>query len=236
MKNLLITGASKNLGKYLTEYFAQKGFNVIGVSNKTSIKNKPNSYSCDLSNYEKTFKVFNILKKRYTNIDYVVSCVGYSKKTYKKNPKRKDWEISFNNNFYSNVNLVDCYEKFFLRKNSKLIVISSIVTKKITEAPLNYSISKAALNYYISIKSKELSKKKAMLNLLIPGNILMEGNNWSKKLRKNKVIINNYIKKNVPLGRFILPIEIALYIEFFFRNEVKNLTGSEFVIDGGEIL
>ena len=75
-----------------------------------------------------------------------------------------------------------------------------------------------------------------MLNLLIPGNILMEGNNWSKKLRKNKVIINNYIKKNVPLGRFILPIEIALYIEFFFRNEVKNLTGSEFVIDGGEIL
>ena len=34
MKNLLITGASKNLGKYLSEFFLKKNFNVIGVSKK----------------------------------------------------------------------------------------------------------------------------------------------------------------------------------------------------------
>ena len=39
----------------------------------------------------------------------------------------------------------------------------------------------------------------------------------------------------MPLGRFISPIEIALYIEYYFNSDVKNLTGSEFVIDGGEI-
>ena len=75
-----------------------------------------------------------------------------------------------------------------------------------------------------------------MLNLLLPGNILMKGNNWSKKLKKNKTLTNSYIKKNVPLGRFISPIEIALYIEYYFNAEIKNLTGSEFVIDGGEVL
>jgi len=237
MKNLLITGASKNLGKYLSEFFLQKDFNVIGVSKKSlPLKNKSNSYICDLSNYEKTLKLFKNLKKKYNKIDYVISCAGYSKKTYKNIPSKKDWDISLNNNFFSNVNLINCYDKFFLRNNSKLLIISSIVTKKITKAPVTYSVSKAALNYYVSIKSKELSEKKAMLNLLLPGNILMKGNNWSKKLKKNKTLTNSYIKKNVPLGRFISPIEIALYIEYYFNAEIKNLTGSEFVIDGGEVL
>ena len=102
-----------------------------------------------------------------------------------------------------------------------MLIISSIVSKKITRAPITYSISKAALNYYVSIKSKELSERKAMLNLILPGNILMKGNNWSKKLKINKINSNKYIKKNVPLGRFISPIEIALYIEYYFNSDVK---------------
>ena len=100
MKNLLITGASKNLGKYLSEFFLNKGYNVIGLSRKNiSINNKTNSYLCDLSDYNKTLKLFKNLKKKYNKIDYVVSCVGFSKKTYRKVPQKKYWDISLDNNF-----------------------------------------------------------------------------------------------------------------------------------------
>ena len=47
-KTILITGASKNLGKHLKEYYQKKNFNVISVSkNPYRTKNK-NSYFCDL--------------------------------------------------------------------------------------------------------------------------------------------------------------------------------------------
>ena len=57
-------------------------------------------------------------------------------------------------------------------------MISSIAAIKIIDAPIEYSISKSALNHYCQIKAKELSKFKIRLNIISPGNILNKDNNW----------------------------------------------------------
>ena len=52
-KTILITGASKNLGNYLTQHYLKKKFNVIGVSKTTKSLINKNFYLCDLSNPKK---------------------------------------------------------------------------------------------------------------------------------------------------------------------------------------
>ena len=74
------------------------------------------------------------------------------------------------------------------------------------------------------------------LNIISPGNILQSNNNWDKKIKKNKIQTLNYIKKNVPMNKFCRPKDIAELINFILNSQNNIVTGSNFVIDGGEIL
>ena len=235
-KSILITGSSKNLGKYLANYYSKKNFNVIGVS-KTKKKNlKKNNFICDLGNEKKTNLFFKKLKKKFNKIDTIISCAGFSKRTYRKNETSKDWVNAFNNNFFCFVNLLNAYSNYYKKKPTKIIIISSIVSDKITQAPITYSVAKSALNYYGQIKAKELAKFNIKINILMPGNILMKNNNWKKKIDKNKEKVMNYIKLNVPLNQFCQPLQIAEICDYLIGKSGDNITGSKFVIDGGESL
>ncbi len=233
-KTVLITGASRNLGYFLTKFYLEKNFNVICVSKKT--KSQHNNYLCDLSSEIKTLSFFKKIKKKYSKIDLIISCAGNSKKTYKFNETAKDWNFAFNNNFFCFTNLLDSYLKIYKKKPTKIIVISSIASNKITKAPITYSVAKSALNFYAQFKAKELAKNNIKINVLLPGNILMKNNNWSKKISINHNKVKNYIKSNVPLNTFCTPHQIAEICYYLSGRSGDNITGSKFIIDGGESL
>ena len=81
-KTVLITGSSKNLGAYLTKYYLNKEFRVIGISKKSKSEVNKNTFLCDLSSEKKTLVLFKKLKKKYRKIDLIISCAGASKKTF----------------------------------------------------------------------------------------------------------------------------------------------------------
>jgi NAD(P)-dependent dehydrogenase (short-subunit alcohol dehydrogenase family) len=235
-KTILITGASKNLGDYLKKYYLEKKFNVIGVSKSLELSSTRNFYTCDLSSAKKTRSLFIKLKKKFKNIDLIISCAGTSKKTYKIKENLQDWKYAFNNNFYSFSNLLDSYLYVYKYKPTKIIVISTIASVKITNAPITYSVAKSALNYYVQFKAKELAKNDVKINIILPGNILMKKNNWAQKIKRNNKKIKKYIKENVPLNRFCSPVQISGICDYLLSNAGDNITGSKFIIDGGESL
>jgi len=119
---------------------------------------------------------------------------------------------------------------------TKIIVISTIASIKITKAPITYSVAKSALNYYVQFKAKQLAKNDVKINIILPGNILMEKNNWAQKIKRNNVKIKKYIKENVPLNRFCSPEQVSGICDYLFSKAGDNITGSKFIIDGGESL
>ena len=235
-KTVLITGASKNLGNYLTKFYLEKNFTVIGITKKSKSKINKNNYLCDLSDAKKIEKTLKKIKKKYKNINLIIACAGASKKTYNKTETIKDWKFAFNNNFFCFTNLLDSYLKIYKKKSTKIIVISSIASSKITKAPITYSVAKSALNFYAQMKAKDLSKNDIKINILLPGNILMKNNNWSKKIKDNQKQVKKYIKENVPLNKFCRPEQIAEMCDYLFGNSGDYVTGSKFIIDGGESL
>ena len=135
-KTVLITGSSKNLGNYLTKFYLEKKFQVIGITKKSKSNINNNTYMCDLSDPKKTEDILKKIKKKYKKIDLIISCAGVSKKTFKKKESIKDWNFAFNNNFFCFVNLLDSYLKIYKAKTTKIVVISSIASDKITKAPI----------------------------------------------------------------------------------------------------
>tara|TARA_A100001015_G_scaffold308550_2_gene406353 strand:- start:4673 stop:5392 length:720 start_codon:yes stop_codon:yes gene_type:complete len=235
-KTILISGTSKNLGKFLAEYYLNEKFNVVGISRSKVKNSKYNIYKCDLSNAKMTNVIFKKIKTKYKKIDYIISCAGFSKKSYKEEENLKDWNLAFNNNFFCFTNLLTSYLKHYKKKPTKIVVISSIASKKITKAPITYSVAKSALNFYSQFKAKQLAKHKININILLPGNILMKNNNWDKKIKKNKRDIKKYIKDNVPLNNFCNPNQIIELCNYLFGKSGDYITGSKFIIDAGETL
>ena len=235
-KTVLITGSSKNLGNYLTKFYLEKKFQVIGITKTSKSNINNNTYMCDLSDPKKTEDILKKIKKKYKKIDLIISCAGVSKKTYKKKETIKDWNSALKNNFFCFTNLLDSYLKIYRAKPTKIVVISSIASDKITKAPITYSVAKSALNFYAQMKAKDLAKNDIKINILLPGNILMKNNNWSKKLKKNQNEVKKYIKTNVPLNKFCKPKQIAEMCDYLLSDSGDYITGSKFIIDGGESL
>jgi 3-oxoacyl-[acyl-carrier protein] reductase len=232
MKNILICGSSKNLGKYISEQL-NIDYNVINISR--SISQKESFYKLDLRDEKKTRQIFKKIKKKYKVIDTIIFSVGNSKKNYEENPNVNNFNNAFNDNFFSFVNLINSSLEIFSNNNLNIIAISSIAGLRNINAPITYSLAKNALNFYCNIMAKKLIKNKIRLNVISPGNILIKNNNWDKKIKKNKKKIYSYINSNVPSGKFCHPEEILNVCKLFIENK-NNLVGSNIVIDGGQIL
>lgn len=236
--NIIISGGSKGLGKDLISKFLNRGSNVINLSrtqNNTSNKNLFN-YKVDLTFEKNTLKTIKKVKKKHDNIDLIICCVGSGKSVEPGRENKNSWDKSFSINFFSATNLIESYLSVYKNKKTKIILISSIAGLKIIDAPITYSVAKATLNYYGKIKSKYLAKYNINLNIISPGNILQRKNVWDKKMKKNNLSIKKYIKKNVPLNTFCNTKQIYDLCVYLLSSSGDNITGSNFVIDGGQSL
>lgn len=234
-KNILITGGSKGLGKEIVNYYKNKNFNIINIS-RTKLKNFKNltNIKNDLTQLKKTIDTFKKIKKKYKTIDAIVCCTGTGKKISNDELNNNVIQHYLNINLFTIINTINSYLKVYKSSKTKIIIISSIASKKIINAPIGYSISKRALDYFVKIFAKQYSKLKININLISPGNIYINGNSWHKKIKKNKKQVKKYIHSHVPLKSFILPLEIIAIIDMLLSEKGNNFTGSDFVIDGGQ--
>lgn len=228
-KNILICGASKNLGKYLSKKFLYK-YNVIRLSSTLKTNNE-NIFRTEITNKLSLNSALVKIKKKRKNLHAIIFTVGYSQPT---KGDLESYKKSFDINFFSLVNLINSYLKVFAGIKTKIVVISSIAGIKSINAPIEYAVSKAALIYYVKIVSKQLIKKGISINTISPGNILMKKNNWSKKIKTNKTKVMKYLKENVPSNKFVRPEEIYKICELIISEKNLNLVGSNIVIDGGQ--
>ena len=229
MKKIIVAGGSGFLGEFLLKNFKKK-YNTISLSKSKSINAKEN-YICNFLKKNQLINCLKKIKKKYIKLDCFIFVIGSSKKN------NDDLELKIKTNLITFKNLLDSYCRIFNFNPIKIVVISSIVTEKIIlDAPLEYTVSKAALKSYALCKAKELASKKININIISPGNILIEGNNWSKRLKKNKKNTMKYIKKNVPINNFVDGSIIFDTCEMLINDKDNFYTGNNFILDGGQSL
>ena len=150
---------------------------------------------------------------------------------------KNNLELMLNQNLISSTNVIENYIKVYkdFAKNSRIVVISSICGVQDINAPIPFSVAKAALNFYCKMKSKILAKKyNILLNVISPGNILQNANLWDKKIKKDKKKVIKFLKKEVPLNRFCEPEEILNIVKLLISEKNKSISGSNYVIDAGQ--
>lgn len=176
-----------------------------------------------------------VLQNSKNKIDILISNVGNGNGVSDAVPKKEDWNSSWDTNFISALNSTKIFFKKISESNGSITFISSIAGIEYLGAPISYSTAKSALIAFAKSLSHKLAPN-VRVNVVAPGNIWVENGVWDNKMKKNSELVIQMLNEKVPLRRFGLAEEVSDLVLFISSFRASFITGSCFVIDGGQTI
>jgi len=241
-KTVLITGASRGIGKAIALEFAQNGYNV-GINYLNSdesaldVKNTAIAYGADAETFKYDISSSNgteaLVKdfiERFSNIDVLINNAGISKIAPISDTSIEEWNAIINTNLSSAFYLCKALLPYFLKLgHGNIINISSIWGVSGASCEVAYSASKAGLIGFTQALSRELAPSQIRVNSISPG-IIDTDMNKTIDATSFKSLIDE-----IPLERAGLPLDIAKTALFLASDDSKYITGQNIIVDGGYI-
>lgn len=230
----MVSGSSHGIGEAIAKDLAVHGFNV--ATNSRS-QGGENHFVADLRNPEDAKTLIKQVLGKYGRLDVVVCNIGTGAPVASELKSADKWRHYLESNLFSASNLVEASIQALKESKGSVIAISSICgSRVISQAPIEYSVAKAALNMYFKNLAKIYAADKVRFNVVSPGNVIFPGSRWEEKKNSDPSGTAEFLKGNVPLGSFITPAEIATAVRYFATSESTNTTGVVLEVDGGQSL
>jgi 3-oxoacyl-[acyl-carrier protein] reductase len=239
----IVSGGTKGIGLAIVNNFLKEGMNVTTFSrnkkNIDSAKRKFNNFSSQINILEANIlnennckKIISSHIKKFKSLDVLVNNAGES---IKSGTTKKKWGQSFDINVTAHVILSELaiphLEKSKIGGN--IINISSIFGRESGGNP-QYNASKAAMISFSKSYSNSLIKKGIRVNTIAPGSVRFAGGTWDKRVKNEPKEMKNFIKQNLPAGRFGTVNEIADVVTFVCSPKASWIVGSAINVDGGQ--
>lgn len=228
-KTILITGDRKGIGRYLSEYYLNKGFNVIGCSRVETDLNHKNYLHCiaDVSIEDNVVKTVRAGKKHFGSIDILINNAGKASLNHSLlTPSSTVKELFETNYLGSFLFSRECAKVMMKQKKGRIINFSTIAVPLNLEGELVYASSKSAIEKMSTILAKELSKYNITVNTLGPTPILTD---LIKVVPKDKV---QEILNRQTLQRFGTFEDISNVIDFFIDDKSSFITAQKIYLGG----
>ena len=233
MKTALVTGASRGIGRAIALEFKEKGYSVIGTATSETGATQLNDigiqgYVLDLNSHESIDIFWQKLEDNNHNISLLVNNAGITRDNIVLRMSDEEWSDIMNVHLYGTFQLCKRSLKMMLKsKWGRIINISSASASIGNRGQSNYAAAKAGVEAFTKSLAKEVGKRDITINAVAPGFI-------STDMTENNDGVNeDYLIKEIPLGRFGEPAEVASLVTFLCSEEASYITGQTIHINGG---
>jgi 3-oxoacyl-[acyl-carrier protein] reductase len=239
-KNVIITGASRGIGRGIALVFAQHGANVAFTYNAsvqpaedlenelTKLGVKAKAYKSDASDYAQAEQFIQDVLADFGSIDAVVNNAGITKDNLLMRMSEEDFNKVIQVNLNSVFNLTKAVLRPLLKqKKGSIINISSVVGVKGNAGQANYAASKAGVIGFSKSTALELGSRNIRCNVIAPGFIETE---MTAKLDEKTV---EGWRQAIPLKRGGQPEDVANACVFLASDMSAYITGQTINVDGG---
>lgn len=239
-KTVLITGASRGIGKAIAHQFAKAGYSIVINCSKSA--DDLNALKQELENlyhipvlasvgnvgdYNYVIQIFAEIKTQFGGVDILVNNAGISYIGLLTDMDVEDWHNLMNINLSSAFYTSKLAIPYMLsKKEGKIINISSVWGNVGASCEVAYSASKGGLNAFTKALAKELAPSNIQVNAIACGCIDTAMNQcFSSEERQ-------LLQDEIPAGRFGTPEEVAALV-YTLATDCNYMTGQILTLDGG---
>ncbi len=239
-KTALVTGSTRGIGKATAEKLAEAGATVIVTGRSEDrarevakeIKEKTGSETfavgLDIGVKESIESAFKRINDEFGTVDILVNNAGTNRDTLFIRMKYEDWEEIIRINLTGTFLITQLAVKGMLKKRwGRIINMSSVVAFTGNMGQANYSSAKAGLIGFTKTLAKELAGRNITVNAIAPGFIETD---MTDSLPED--IRQEYLKQ-IPIGRFGKPEDVANVVLFLASDLSGYITGEVIHVNGG---
>lgn len=238
-KVVLITGATRGIGKGIAETFAAQGaevaFTYAGSVDKAKAletelnkTTKAKAYQSDASDFEASQKLVEEVLEEFGKIDVLINNEGITKDNLMLRMSKEDWDTIIKVNLDSVFNLTKAVIKPMMKaRGGSIINMTSVVGIKGNAGQANYAASKAGVIGFTKSIALELGSRNIRCNAIAPGFIETE---MTAVLDEKTV---QGWREAIPLKRGGQPEDVANACVFLGSELSSYVTGQVLNVDGG---
>ena len=242
-KIVLITGASRGIGKAIAEECVKQGAKVAFTYLSSDEKAKAleaeltgsggiaKGFKSDASKYDDAQKLVDDVVAEFGTIDVLVNNAGITRDTLLMRMTEEQWDDVMNTNLKSAFNLTKAVQRPMLKARSGSIInMSSVVGVSGNAGQSNYAASKAGLIGFTKSIAQELGSRNIRCNAIAPGFIETE----MTEVLDPKVVQG--WRDSIPLKRGGTPLDVANATVFLASDMSTYVTGQTIHVCGGMLM
>jgi len=242
-KVAIVTGGARGIGRAISEKFASRGADVVIADFQeelavntakeiaTATGRKVIAIPVDVSSFEKAKEMVDKAVAEFGHIDILVNNAGTTRDNLIMRMDEADWDLVLNINLKGAFNCSKAVIRPMMKQRyGRIVNISSVSGLAGQAGQANYSASKAGLVGLTKALAREVGSRQITVNAIAPGFIptaLTE--NLPAELKETMM-------KQIPLGRWGKPEEIASAVAFLASDEAAYITGHVLSVDGGMVM
>jgi len=235
-KVAVVTGSTRGIGLAVVRMFHDQGAKVvISSSTQSAIDSTLEQFNgsaigikANVAKSEEVSDLFSETKERLGRVDFVVNNAGITRDNLLMRMKEEDWDTVLDINLKGAFLVIKAASRIMIKQRfGRIINISSVIGLGGNAGQANYSASKAGMIGLTKSAARELASRNITVNAVAPGFIETD------MTRNMPESAREALLKQVSLGRYGMPEDVAATVLFLASEDASYITGQVIAVDGG---